>query len=55
MRAVRAALQARPSPLSAEEIARTFKGAKAPKVAELLATLADVGQARPTPDGRYAA
>jgi hypothetical protein len=54
-RAVRAALATRPAPTTAAELAKAFKGAKTDRVAELLATLASLGQARPAGDGRYAA
>ena len=54
-RAVRAALQSRGKPVTAAELARTFKGAKADKVQELLETLASLGQARTVEDGRFAA
>ena len=54
-RAVRAALAARPAPATADELAKSFKGAKVDRVAELLATLASLGQARPAGDGRFAA
>ena len=43
------------APTTAEELARRFRGARADRVAELLATLAMLGQARPAGDGRYAA
>ena len=52
-RAVRAPLP--PSPATAGELAKSFKGATVDRVAELLATLASLGQARPAGDGRYAA
>ena len=55
IQAVRAALAARPAPATPQELARTFKSAKVDAVAELLAALAALGQARPTPDGRFAA
>jgi hypothetical protein len=53
-RAVRAALAARPAPATAGELAKSFKNAKVDRVAELLATLASLGQARPAGDGRFA-
>ena len=37
------------------EIARTFRRARAPDVAELLATLAALGQAREIPPDRFSA
>ena len=55
VQAVRAALQSAPAPATAKEIAARFKPARASAVAELLAALATLGQARPTPDGRFAA
>ncbi|HSZ54732.1 MAG TPA: hypothetical protein VK797_03680 [Tepidisphaeraceae bacterium] len=54
-RAVRAALQTLAQPATAAEVARTFQGAKAEKVAELLETLATLGQARLAGEGRYVA
>jgi hypothetical protein len=54
-RAVRAALAARLAPATPTELARSFKGATVHRVAELLATLASLGQARPAGDGRFAA
>ena len=54
-RAVRAALAAHTAPATAAELARSFSGAKPDRVAELLATLASLGQARRAGDGRYAA
>jgi hypothetical protein len=44
--AVRSALAARPKPATAGELCKQFKSAKAERVAELLATLAALGQAR---------
>jgi hypothetical protein len=52
---VRSALESRGQPASAEELAKSFAGAKAPKIAELLETLATLGQARMSGDGKYAA
>lgn len=43
------------APLSAVETARHFTRAKSDVVAELLETLASLGQARRTDDGRFAA
>jgi len=43
-------------PASAQDVARRFKGApRGAKMAEMLATLAALGQARPVGNGRYAA
>jgi hypothetical protein len=42
-RAVRAALQALAAPATAADVAKTFQGARADKVAELLETLATLG------------
>ncbi len=53
--AVQSVLQQSPTPLTAKETARHFTRAKTDSVAELLETLATLGQARITPDGRYAA
>ncbi|RNC72229.1 MAG: class I SAM-dependent DNA methyltransferase [Desulfuromonadales bacterium] len=46
VQAVRAALAATGGPVTAEALARTFQRARTDKVAELLATLAAIGQAR---------
>ena len=54
-RAVRAALQTQAKPVTAAELARAFKGAKADQVQELLETLASLGQARTVENGRFAA
>ena len=54
-RAVRAALAARPTPATAGDLAKSFKGATVARIAELLATLASLGQARPAGEGRFAA
>jgi hypothetical protein len=53
--AVRSALAARPKPATAGELCKQFKSAKAERVAELLATLAALGQARPVGADRYVA
>ena len=53
--AVRAALASAPAPATPEELARTFSGARSDRVADLLDTLASLGQARRLEDGRYAA
>ena len=53
--AVRTALAARPAPATAAELAKSFKGAKVDRVAELLATLASLGQARAVDATRFAA
>ena len=54
-RAVREALGAAGRPVTPTEIARTFRRARAPDVAELLATLAALGQAREIPPDRFTA
>lgn len=54
VRAVRSALAEQPSPVTAEQVARSFGRAQTKRVAELLDTLATLGQARATEDGRYA-
>jgi hypothetical protein len=54
-RAVRAALQSRGRPTTPEELARTFTRAPAEKVADLLETLATLGQARAAGEGRFVA
>lgn len=51
--AVRAALVALGRPVSAVEVAAAFDGAAVARVAEWLAALAALGQARAQPDGRY--
>ena len=53
--ALRGALATRVAPASAEKLAREFRGARADRVAELLATLAMLGQARQAAPGRFAA
>jgi len=53
--AVRAALAALDGPATAEQVARTFKRARTDRVAELLQTLASLGQCRPLAHGRYVA
>ncbi|MEW6488078.1 MAG: DNA methyltransferase [Thermodesulfobacteriota bacterium] len=53
--AVLAALREAAGPATAEEVARSFKGASAAQVADLLETLAALGQARRSGEGRYAA
>ncbi len=52
--AVRSALASAPAPATPEELARTFSGARTDRVADLLDTLASLGQARRVEDGRYA-
>ena len=52
--AVRAALASAAAPATPEALARTFQGARSDRVAELLDTLASLGQARRLEDGRYA-
>jgi hypothetical protein len=54
-RAVRSALAGAAGPVTASELTRTFAGARADKVSELLETLASLGQARPAEGGRFAA
>jgi restriction-modification enzyme MmeI-like protein len=54
-RAVRAALAAEPGVATAEQVARAFKSARTDRVAELLETLASLGQAREVEEGRFAA
>jgi hypothetical protein len=53
--AVRSALAARPKPATAGELCKQFKSAKAERVAELLATLVALGQARPVGGERFVA
>ncbi|MEA2068416.1 MAG: class I SAM-dependent DNA methyltransferase, partial [Verrucomicrobiota bacterium] len=53
VRALRAALAAQMAPITAEELARTFSRARTDRVADLLETLAALGQARLLGDGRY--
>src|SRR5207249_601979 len=54
-RAVQAALAAQSGVATPEQVARTFKGARADRVAALLLTLASLGQAREVEPGRFAA
>ena len=51
--ALRAALTAAGGPATAETLARTFQRARTDKVAELLATLVALGQAREVGEGKY--
>jgi hypothetical protein len=53
--AVRAALGAEAGPASASELSKRFKGAKADRVGELLATLTALGQARLVGEERFVA
>lgn len=53
VQALRAALAAAPSPVTAEELARTFSRARTDRVADLLETLAALGQAQHMEGGRY--
>ena len=53
--AVQSVLAAAPTPLGAEEIARSFKGKRAATVRPVLDALAGLGMARRLEDGRYAA
>jgi len=55
VRELRAALATAPTPVTAEELARTFTRARTDRVADLLETLAALGQARQMDDGRYSA
>jgi hypothetical protein len=55
VQALRAALAASPSPVTAEQLARSFTRAQTSRVADLLETLATLGQARKLEDGRYSA
>ncbi len=54
VQAVCAQLAARAAPIAAADLARAFKGARSDRVAEVLATLAALGQARVT-EGRFVA
>jgi hypothetical protein len=51
--AVRAALAAHPAGRTPDQLARTFHRAPTARVADLLETLASLGQARAVADGRY--
>jgi len=53
--AVRTALTAVAGPADAATLATQFKSARVDRIAELLATLSSLGQARVLPDGRYVA
>ncbi|MCY2989489.1 MAG: class I SAM-dependent DNA methyltransferase, partial [Planctomycetota bacterium] len=55
VRAIRETLAKLATPATSDDIANRFTRAPKATVAELLATLADVGQARQTEDGRYVA
>ncbi|MFA6173950.1 MAG: DNA methyltransferase [Kiritimatiellales bacterium] len=55
VRLLRVALAAAPSPVTAEELARSFARARTDRVADLLETLVTLGQARQLEDGRYSA
>jgi len=55
VQALRAALAASPSPATAEQLARTFNRAQTKRVADLLETLATLGQAQKMDGGRYSA
>jgi hypothetical protein len=52
---VRAALAGQAKPATAGELSKQFKGAKAERVGELLATLAALGQARTVAGDRFVA
>jgi hypothetical protein len=51
--AVRAALSAAPGGMTSDQLARLFVRARVDRVAELLATLVSLGQARELDDGRF--
>jgi len=53
-RAVRRVLQEAAAPATVEAVARAFHNARRRDVADLLDTLVELGQARPTEDGAYA-
>ncbi len=53
VQALRAALDQQPEPATAQQLAKTFKRAQAKRVAEILETLAAMGQAREDGGGRY--
>ena len=53
VRELRTELSAAPGPVTSEELARTFTRARTARVADLLETLAALGQARQMDDGRY--
>jgi hypothetical protein len=53
--AVRAALTAAAGPADAATLASQFKSARVDRIAELLATLSSLGQARALPDSQYIA
>lgn len=53
--AVRAALATAASPTNAASLATQFKSARVDRIAELLATLSSLGQARSLPNGQYMA
>ena len=55
MQAISNALTAAAGPVTTEAVARTFQRARTDKVAELLATLAAIGQAREAEPGTSAA
>jgi len=54
VQAVRTQLAARAAPIAAADLTRAFKGARSDRVAEVLVTLAALGQARVT-DGKFVA
>ena len=53
--AVRTALTAFAAPADAATLAKTFKGAKADRIEDILETLASLGQARALPGGKFVA
>ena len=55
VQALRSSLAASPSPVTAEQLARRFTRAQTQRVADLLETLATLGQAQKMEDGRYSA
>ena len=55
VKAVRSALAAHPAGLTAEQLARTFRRGRVDRVAELLETLASLGQARALDSGAFIA
>jgi hypothetical protein len=55
VRVLQSALAASPLPVTAEELARMFSRARTDRVADLLETLAALGQAQQVEGGRYSA
>jgi len=54
LQAVRAALAEAEEPLALPSLTRRFKGARTPRISELLTTLTTLGLARTTTEGRFA-